>query len=538
MALAPILCALLLAANSDPWFFAWIKRVDTLCNGNPAKADAKKALKLLNLMEKEAKLPRRNNFEVEEYIRYKRGCCEFHLGNSDRALKTIEEAISRMEAAGQKREAALGGKGRPAKRLLLFNMHRDLGAFYLSLSKTKDAKRHIDAALTMVEESRDEGFVIGNESLQLQPKAFISLDMLNAICLQASAKGKEARNAFEAVKLKVAAERKSARKRGETVVEWDLKRIECETHLAELDGGGSKIASAIQRWKACLRELQVLEDPQSTRMQFECRISFAQLYWKIARFDDARVQLDEARKLLRPRAAFGDLTTERGNSKLLGARATLQLERVAFTFDPEVDSVLQQLAEAENLAKKALDVLDSDVLFTASKENEIAQIHEYRGRIHSFKRDESAAQKEYDLARGRYDTVIRRLESIPLEPENDFVLQVRRCRARLLLRNGKEKLPVLEKEAAEILERFTRKHDENDVSRGEFLQLLLEIEEQAGKPGAAARHAEKLRQPVRPSAGSLPCRSEFGGANQVLPHVGRTRPARQPSSRHSRQEFS
>ena len=158
-----------------------------------------------------------------------------------------------------------------------------------------------------------------------------------------------------------------------------------------------------------------------------------------------------------------------------------QLEWINFTFDPAGRrGRLEALGEAEKLATAALAVPNGPEIFNANKEFEIAQVHELRGRVYEFQSEPGdKAGREYDLAASRYDKAIRLLESLGTKPDHDFMLQVRRCQAGLRLRMGKD-LPAVRKEANNLLEVFVRKRGNTAVDRGDFLRLLVEVEQKSG----------------------------------------------------------
>ena len=137
MSLALLLSTLLFAPNQSDWFIPWLDKVESFCDkGGPAAA--KKALILLGIGERGEG---EGGYRGRGLRRYRRGCCKMFLEESRLAKTILEAAIKRFKPAIKKLDSSLKT---PAKRLLLFNLHRDLGKCCLSLGRNEEAEKHLE----------------------------------------------------------------------------------------------------------------------------------------------------------------------------------------------------------------------------------------------------------------------------------------------------------------------------------------------------------------------------------------------------------
>jgi CHAT domain-containing protein/tetratricopeptide (TPR) repeat protein len=483
-----LLAALLVVPNESDWFIPWLDKVEALC-GICGPDEAKRALKLLEKMEKQPEAEK--DVEARVYIQYRRGCCQMYLEDFTSAKATFEAAIKQFQPEIKRLDSSLK---KPARRLLLFNLYRDLGECCMLLGRIGEAGKHLRSARALAKAS-EGGFSIRKQIIPRRPEVMIRLELLEAGCRLGLGETQAARETFEKLAGQIAALREKFPKQGQlnekqakALQAWDYMSLECQGGLVDVDIRESRTVEALQRLRRILRRARTLPGSRSLWMQFGARLGLAGIYQRLARFDDAQLQLNEAKALLER------LTNPRSEAKLLGAQVSLDLERINFSFTPEGGKgVLKALAGVRKRAAAVLAATSWPDEFKASKEFEIAQVHELRGRVFAFQNAADESGREFSNAADHYGESIRLLKRLDTRLDHDFLLQVRRGQVRVRLRLGKD-LASARKEAGELLELFAKTRVKTDVGRGDFLQLLVEAEEKAGNLEAAAAHAEELRK--------------------------------------------
>jgi CHAT domain-containing protein len=473
MSFAPLLCVLLIGADSDP-FYKQRAEIEKLIRGGPA--EARKALRILDQME--TALDEREDKDWRLYARWRRATCSYRIGRYLQARQELEEAI----------------KDAPEKHLIRFFMERDLGEFCLRGWKIAMAKTHLESALARAEDLRKNPvtFKASEKAGYRPPEAeIVRIRLLNAECFMYLGENEKAAEAIVAIEKTIEATRQ---KGGKQPDDWEYLAISCQGHLSELERRAGNVVGGIERLRACLDNLRKIEkrkkNPEAARMQLVQHINLAQYYSEIARFRDAEAELECAREVL------ARIPSEQNAADLEGNRARLLFEEINFSFEQDLErkDLLDRLAQAERLAQKSILGSKQPDFSTVSRIDLLAQIHELRGRVFSFRGEPVKAAEHYRAAGRSYDRVVDRLEA-SLGPTHDYVLQVRRRRARLaLLRGTAEDIPAARSEARAAFELFAKSHGKDDVGRGEFLQLLVAIESRAGKFKEAAEWAEEHRK--------------------------------------------
>ncbi len=479
MPIAPLVCALLLLPGDTDWFWNRLDEVEARLKKEDAE-QTKGALPILDRMEKAAAEAGDEDWLL--YARWRKGTCQFRLGRSADAAKTLRSAIDHA----------------PAKHGLLFLVYRDLGEVYNGSNRYNEGAEYLKNALECAPPS------FKGKDIPIPDLERLRIRLLREACV-ANGRGPDAAwDGINKVAADIAAAREKARAAGKG---WPpggkYLRVECEMLIAEQERRRGDSASALSRLRRCQKDLEGDDSPAAQRYRFKCHISLGMSYMKLTRFADARDETRLAARFLddprfRTDGTVADVDALSAGWQIDQADIAYEKARRAAGADRRrklakdllagLDAVEQSVSKSLDDARKGDDgagVASGNALFHR------AQVQELRAGAYKLAGATADADKELERAAKSYDDALTILKS-KLTADNDYLLEFRRRRARLILRRGDADTAA--SEAADAQKLLAGAYGKGHWNYGLFEELLLEADARRRDYDGAARHAEKQRE--------------------------------------------
>ncbi len=479
MHLTCLVAACLLAVGqpyTPAWFGARAAEAETFAkDGNEKEMTA-----LIKEMARQAAKLRVEEFkdEMELFTQWKKGVCEFWLGDLTQSVKTLEAIETREK-----------------NRFFRHFLYVDLGDAYLDSGRSKKAEPCYEKGITLVEKSTKKFDAAELLRIQLRHvRCKVNLGNLG----DAKERLATLENAvFEKTKEIDKATREQA---GELQAEWQILQ-------SEIDLNERNLVSALGRLETTQKKLEAFpKSKKAVFLRFRCHLGLARDYWLLARFENAGAHLKHAEALVHSGRLY---RTELGHADIKNAIAGLAIEEAYFAVDDDTpaQNVLRNLDQAEKNLNDAMAHHDKinrgDDMFTAAVDFHRAQVNELRGRVlTSTGQKDGVAQQQFLDGKKRCDASIKNLQDVlQLADNHDRILEVRNRRAWLNLRLGNAK--AARDEASAALDLFEKKHGAKNLDRGRYLHVLMEAEHQLGNTKDAIRYAQEHRRLVDKGLGAI-----------------------------------
>ena len=454
--------------GSPAWFAARAKDAEEIAKTGDEAAVAK----AIEQMSKTAAglPPERFRDDMGLFTQWKKGVCEYWLGDLNQSVKTLEAIESQDK-----------------NQFFRHYFYVDLADAYLETGRAKKAEPCYQKSRDLAAEIEKKG-----AKRQFAPAEALRIQLQLARCKLSLGELPAAKEMLVAVEdsiflnpIKEASKDETA----ELQAEWQILR-------AETDLNDRNLVSALKRLETNQKELEAFpENRKATYLRFNSLLRLARDYWLLARFPEARARLDLAEKVVQTGKLY---RTELGLADIKNARAALTLEESHFALEeePQLERVLSELDAAEKHLRAAIALHGKrdrgQSSFTAAVDFHLAQLHELRGRALTMS-GSAKAQKEFQEGQKHCQLVIEQYRKVLFYPENhDRLLEARQRSAWLHVRAGDPKAGRDEAEAA--LKLFGDKHKENDLDRGRYLHVLVEAESRLGNAAKAAEYAEAQRK--------------------------------------------
>ena len=421
-------------------------------------------MQLLDKMKAEAE--RQKNQELELFVLWKRGYCQYLLGDLTQAQETLKQA-----------------RDKAPKDLRFLNLiYRELGEAYLDAGKVALAEPCLQIVLDCAAGKSDI-----EKPLRIDEVELVRVHLLKVRCQLGQGKFEAAQKDLAGLELKIA----EARKNPAAGEDWAGRFALCQMLLAVLDLRNHNMIGGLKRFEDARKSVQGASAAGNLNLQFDCSLSLASCYWLLARFPEAQRQLDQAEKTLE------SIATERGLGNLQNAQAGLLIKKTRSRSSPirPTPAFFEDLDRAGKALHHALDhhgkaVKDQDI-FTATANFQLSQVHDLRGRALTAQGQANKAKASSRKANGAATLALDLFHTL-LGADNYDALEVRFRRAWSLFRLGE--LVRARKEAGETLDLFVKNHSKDDLDCGATI-ISCSIQD-CVEPQQAAEHAEAHRRLV------------------------------------------
>lgn len=468
-----ILAAAALLGAGQTYNPAWFGERGKEAEAHARNGDEKQAMAVIKDMSDKAAKLKAEEFseEMQLLTQWKKGVCEFWLGDLNQSAKTMEAIENKDKAA-----------------FFRHFLYRDLGDAYLDSGRTKLAEPCFDKSLTLVAKSTQK----------FDAAEHLRIKLLQVRCKVNLGDIDDARERLTSLEDSVFETKEKIEKatRDQAAflqAEWQILRAETDMHDRNL-------VSALERLESTQKKLTEFPDnKRAVFLRFRCYLGLARDYWLMARFENAGAHLKHADDLVKSGKLY---RTELGQGDIKNAFAGSLLEEthLAIEEDTPPARLLTKLDDAEKKLNDAMAHHDKvnrgEDMFTASVNFHRAQLHELRGRLLAASGQKGdAAQRQLQEAKARCDAAHAQLkERLQLSDDHARILEVRNRRAWINVRLGNAK--AARDEAMEALALFEKKYGVKNIDRGRHLHVLMVAENSLGNPAKAAKYAQEHRQLV------------------------------------------